>query len=105
MSATFSSAQAARQARVSERQLDLWVHAGYLVPEQGSTGTGRPRRWSTAEIDLAEMLGVFSRQLVNNADLMRLVPQLVRRGNRLTLIDHDHEIVIELRARRNGNGA
>lgn len=97
---TFSSSEAARQARVSERQLDTWVTAGYLVPEWNGSGPGSRRRWSIEEIDVAELLGVFSRLL--RGGVLGTVAEAARGGTCFTLRDHDYEIAVEVRARRDG---
>lgn len=39
------SNELARRARVTFRQLDTWVRAGYLTPVIDTAGSGNPRGW------------------------------------------------------------
>jgi hypothetical protein len=41
----------------SYRQLDHWTRRGWLRPDNGCTpGSGRPRRWSDAELRVADII-------------------------------------------------
>ena len=44
-------------AGISYRQLDYWVRKGFLQPAPGPEGSGRPRRWTAGEIELARTMG------------------------------------------------
>jgi hypothetical protein len=99
--APVTTADAAKAAGVTVRQLGHWAQCGYVRPEvvQGRVaGPGKAYRWSTAEVDLAEMLGVVSRQL-GRPDLLGAVSTALREGTGFTLGDGDYEVVVTLRAR------
>ena len=46
-------------AGISYRQLDYWTRRGFLCPEQTEPGSGRSRRWSLAELDVAERMAAL----------------------------------------------
>ena len=102
---TLSTVDAAKQANVSVQQLNHWARQGYVAPavENGNRGRGgKARLWTPGEIDVAEQLGVFSRQLVHREDgeeLLGLLSMAVRDGTALALTDGDYEVRVLLRAR------
>lgn len=51
---------------VTFRQLDFWARSGWLRPQRqasryGRTGSGRPRLWDAAEIEIARRMGILTR--------------------------------------------
>ena len=104
---TLSTVDAAKAAGVSVQQLNHWARQGYVAAqfENGNRGRGgKSRRWTPGEVDVAEQLGVFSRQLVHreNGDgeeLLGLLSMAVRDGTALALTDGDYEVRVLLRAR------
>jgi hypothetical protein len=61
--ATYSSVEVCRQTGLTYRQLDYWCRQGWLQPEAYSRGNAKPgygpgwdRRWSQAELDVAQMM-------------------------------------------------
>lgn len=51
-----ASVPVAEKAEISFRRLDWWVRRGYLKPE-GGNGTGDPRSWPPAEVEVACKMG------------------------------------------------
>lgn len=51
-----SSADVAWKAGITFRQCDHWVRRGYLRPDGAALGSGRPRRWPRAEVDVARAM-------------------------------------------------
>ena len=88
-------------ARVTVRQLNHWATVGYVHPDQIPRNAGRgghARRWTPGEIDVAEMVGVFSRTLLRD-DLLAMLAGAVRQGTGVTLLDGDYEVRVTLRQR------
>ena len=42
---------------ITYRQLDYWVWQGYLRPADPTPGTGVPREWPEAELEIARRMG------------------------------------------------
>jgi DNA-binding transcriptional MerR regulator len=56
---TVSARQLAELVRVSYRQLDHWLSAGYLPAHDGTPGTGHRRRFTPAEVETARVLAAL----------------------------------------------
>lgn len=54
---TYTATEAAARAGVTYRQLDYWARAGHLTPSVEADGSGTKRRYTTAEVDQAQILG------------------------------------------------
>jgi hypothetical protein len=44
---------------ITFRQLDHWARKGYLQPERPMDGSGIPRRWPAAELEVARRIGIL----------------------------------------------
>jgi DNA-binding transcriptional MerR regulator len=51
-----TSAELLEHARITARQLTYWVEQGFLHPA-GNGGSGNPRAWPEAEVDIARRMG------------------------------------------------
>lgn len=59
--AGYSSAEAARAAGVSYRQLDYWTRERIVRPSVAEAGgSGTARRWSLADVEVLRTLGALS---------------------------------------------
>ena len=96
---TVNTVAAAHIARVSVRQLNHWAACGYVRPI-GNRGIGNPDRWTVGEIDVAEMLGAFSR-VFNQRDFFGVLAEGLRHGTTVELGDGDYAFVLEIRANAN----
>ena len=94
-----TTVEAARAARVTVRQLGHWADRGYLQPVHvaGQGYAGRALRWSPADVDRAEMLGVVSRTLIQPDVLARFAAAL-EDGPTLLFTDGDYDVVVRLSA-------
>ena len=98
---TLSTVDAASRAGVTVRQLNHWAAQGYVVPEivHGTPGRGGiGKRWSVGEVDVAELLGVFSRQLLRD-DLLGRLTDAIRGSTGLSLFDGDYVVRVTVKAR------
>jgi hypothetical protein len=86
---------AARDARVTIRQLNHWTVAGYVHPTTatGQGHGGRRLRWSVGDIDRAELLGVFSRTLVHR-ELLSALAKAAEDGTNLVQHDGDYTVAV-----------
>lgn len=60
---TFSGPDTCRDAGITYRQLDYWTRRGFIRPVgKSNPGSGAQRRYTAAEVEIARVLGVLSRQ-------------------------------------------
>jgi hypothetical protein len=98
---TLSTVDAAKRARVTVRQLNHWATQGYVHPDRVERHAGRgghAQRWTPGEIDVAEMLGILSRQLFRD-DLFAMLAKAIRDSTGVALTDGDYEVRVLLRPR------
>jgi len=60
-----TSADIMYEAGITYRMLDFWERSGYLKPDRiwrgGRRGSGSPRSWPKAELDVARRMGRLTR--------------------------------------------
>jgi hypothetical protein len=92
-----TTVEAAKVARVTVRQLGHWADCGYLQPlhVDGQGHAGRSLRWTVADVDRAEMLGVVSRTLAHT-DLLARFAKALDHEPALVLNDGDYDVFVIL---------
>jgi DNA-binding transcriptional MerR regulator len=69
----------------SYRQIDFWVRRGLLNPENPEPGSGNRRRFSDAELRVAELIGTLRTAGLELATAARIARQLENDGGRTEL--------------------
>lgn len=82
-----TTTEVARAAGVSYRQLDYWARTGALVPALVvASGSGSHRRYSTAQANVAAVLGRLSRLGATTSVMAEVAAQLLERTALPTLV-------------------
>jgi DNA-binding transcriptional MerR regulator len=80
-----TTSQVAELVRVSYRQLDHWSAFGYLPIAHGQPGTGKPRAFSPAEVELVRVFAVLVHSGVQPSVICEALPSLTRRGRSFSI--------------------
>ena len=77
----YSTEEAASLAGVTYSRLDNWERVGYLVPTVAAAGSGRPRRYTAADVEAARLAAKLA-ALGLHQDFIRPGIEAVQKGVR-----------------------